>query len=160
MKGDAEVIKVLGSVLTAELTSINQYFVHSEMCENWRYRGIAGFIKKEAIDEMKHAEKLIERILYLDGVPNVQRYSPIRIGKDIKQILNNDLATEYDALKRLNEGIDVCVSKGDNGSRDLLAAILKDEEGHVDWLEAQVKQIEQMGYQNYLATQVSPEEEK
>lgn len=155
MKGDAGVLKVLGEVLTAELTSINQYFVHAEMCENWRYEGLAGKIRKEAIDEMKHAEKLIERILYLEGIPNVQRYFPIHIGKNVKEMLTNDLQVEYDAVKRLNAGINLCVEKNDQGSRDLLAAILKDEEEHVDWLEAQIEQVKQMGLENYLTTLVS-----
>jgi bacterioferritin len=157
MKGDAEVIKVLGAVLTAELTSINQYFLHSEMCENWRYTGLAARIKKEAIDEMKHAEALIERILYLDGIPDVQSYSPIRIGKDIPQIYANDLALEQEAVKRLNDGILTCVQRGDNGSRELLVSILKDEEEHIDWIEAQIHQIQAMGLQNYLTTIVEGE---
>jgi len=152
MKGDAEVIKVLGSVLTAELTSVNQYFLHAEMCDNWRFEGLAARIRKEAIDEMRHAEKLIERILYLDGMPDVQTYSPIRIGKDAPQMFANDLALEQDAVKRLNDGIQVCVQRGDNGSRELLVSILKDEEAHVDWIEAQLHQIQTMGLQNYLTT--------
>jgi bacterioferritin len=152
MKGDAAVIKVLGEVLTAELTAINQYFVHSEMCENWKYAALAGRIKREAIDEMKHAEKLIERILYLDAVPNVQRYFPIKIGKDVKGMMESDVRVEYDAVERLNKGIAVCEAKGDAGSRELLTGILKDEEEHVDWLEAQLEQIRQMGIENYLAT--------
>lgn len=159
MKGDAGVLKVLGEVLTAELTSINQYFVHAEMCENWRYEGLAARIRKEAIDEMKHAEKLIERILYLDGIPNVQRYFAIHIGKNVKEMLANDLEVEYDAVKRLNAGINVCIEKNDQGSRDLLASILKDEEEHVDWLEAQLHQIKEMGYETYLVQQVGELEE-
>lgn len=157
MKGDAEVIKVLGSVLTAELTSINQYFLHAEMCENWHYKGLAARIRKEAIDEMKHAEKLIERILYLDGMPDVQSYSPIRIGKDIPQMYANDLALEQEAVKRLNDGITTCVQRGDNGSRELLVSILQDEEEHIDWIEAQIHQIQAMGLQNYLTTIVEGE---
>ncbi len=152
MKGDPEVIKVLGSALTAELTSVNQYFLHAEICENWKYRALAGRIRKEAIDEMKHAEALIERILYLDGMPDVQSYSPIRIGKDVPQMLANDLALEQDAVKRLNEGIQVCVQRGDNGSRELLVSILRDEEEHVDWIEAQIHQVQTLGLQNYLTT--------
>ena len=154
MKGDPEVIKVLGAVLTAELTSVNQYFLHAEICENWKYRALAGRIRKEAIDEMKHAEVLIERILYLDGMPDVQSYSPIRIGKDVPQMLTNDLALEQDAVKRLNDGIQLCVQRGDNGSRELLVSILKDEEQHVDWIEAQIHQVQTLGLQNYLTTVV------
>ncbi len=160
MKGDAAVLKVLGDVLTAELTAINQYMVHAEMCENWKYGLLSGRIRKEAIDEMKHAEKLIERILYLEGIPNVQRYFPIRIGKTIKEMLTFDTAVEYEAVKRLNEGIALCEKRGDHGSRELLTGILKDEEEHIDWLEAQLEQVKQMGYENYLSTLKSGGESK
>lgn len=158
MKGDAGVIKVLQDVLTAELTAINQYFLHAEILENWHYHGIGKFIKKEAIDEMKHAEKLIERILYLDGLPDVQRYFKITVGKNVQQMLEFDLAVEYDAVKRLNRGIETCMKKGDNGSRELLDSILKDEEHHIDWIEAQLQQIKDMGLQNYLSTVKSEDE--
>jgi bacterioferritin len=160
MKGDAGVLKVLGDVLTSELTAINQYFVHSEMCENWHYERLGGIIKKEAIDEMKHAEKLIERILYLEGIPNVQRYFPIHIGKSVKEMFQIDLETEYEAVKRLNDGIRLCEEKKDHGSRELLTGILTDEEKHIDWLEAQLEQIKQMGHENYLSRQLSEAEEK
>jgi len=160
MKGDLEVIKVLGSVLTAELTSVNQYFLHAEICENWKFLGLAGRIRKEAIDEMKHAEALIERVLYLDGMPDVQSYSPIRIGKDVPQMFTNDLALEQDAVKRLNDGIQVCTQRGDNGSRELLVSILQDEEEHVDWIEAQIHQLQTLGLQNYLTTVVGSPDPK
>lgn len=159
MKGDADVIKVLQDVLTAELTAINQYFLHAEILENRRYHAIAEFVKKEAIDEMKHAEKLIERILSLDGLPDVQRYFRITVGKNVQQMFEYDLAVEYDAVRRLNKGIETCVKKGDNGSREVLVAILKDEERHIDWIEAQRRQIKDMGIENYLSTVVKSEDE-
>src|SRR3954466_5800222 len=142
MRGDAKVIDVLNQVLKAELTSINQYFLHAEMCENWGYYKLAGRIKKESIDEMKHAESCMERILYLEGTPNMSDYFKINIGKDVPNQLKNDLELEYDAVTRLNEGIGVAVAAGDNGTRDLLTKILADEEQHVDWLEAQIQVIQ------------------
>lgn len=141
-------------MLCAELTAVNQYFVHAEMCENWKYDRLAKKIRAEAIDEMKHAEKLIERILFLDGVPNMQKYLKIVVGKTVREQLDNDLQVELEAVKRLNEGIAVCTQKGDNGSRELLESVLKDEEGHIDWIEGQRHQIEEMGYENYLNAQV------
>ena len=154
MKGDADVIEVLNDVLCAELTGINQYFIHSEMCENWRYKRLAEHSRKESIEEMKHAEQVIERILYLDGVPNMQRYMKINVGQTIKEQHDFDLSLEKDAVERLNRGIELCRSKDDNGSRALLEKILVDEEEHVDWLEAQLQQIQDMGIQNYLAQQI------
>lgn len=154
MKGNAEIIKVLNEALKAELTAINQYVCHAEMCENWGYRYLAGVIRKNAIGEMKHAEELIERILFLDGTPNMTDYFKITIGKTVNEQLDNDLALELDAVQRLNKGIKTCVNAGDNGSRELLEKILKDEEGHVDWLEAQLHQIKEMGLQNYLSEQI------
>jgi len=154
MKGDDDVIEVLNDVLCAELTGINQYFIHSEMCENWRYKRLAEHSHKESIEEMKHAEALIERILYLDGVPNMQRYMKINVGQTAKEQHEFDLSLEKDAVERLNRGIEICRSKDDNGSRALLEKILTDEESHVDWLEAQLQQIQDMGIQNYLAQQI------
>ena len=154
MKGDGDVIEVLNDVLCAELTGINQYFIHSEMCENWRYMRLSEHSRKESIEEMKHAEKLIERILYLDGVPNMQRYMKINVGQTVKEQHEFDLSLEKDAVERLNRGIEICRSKDDNGSRALLEKILQDEEEHVDWLEAQLQQIQDMGLQNYLAQQI------
>jgi bacterioferritin len=125
-------------VLKAELTAINQYFLHAEMCENWGYQRMAKQIRKESIEEMQHAEILMERILYLDGAPNMTDYFKINIGQTIKQQLENDLQLEYTAVKRLNEGIRTSVAVGDNGSRDLMEKILLDEEHHIDWLEGQL----------------------
>lgn len=151
MKGNDEVIEVLNDVLCAELTSINQYFIHSEMCENWRYERLAERSRKESIEEMKHAEEIIERILYLDGAPNMQRYMKINVGQTVPEQHELDLSLEKDAVARLNRGIEICRAKDDNGSRALLEKILKDEEQHVDFLEAQLQQIQDMGLQNYLA---------
>jgi len=153
MKGNPKVIAVLNEALKSELTAINQYIVHAEMCENWGFKKLAATTKKNSIGEMKHAEALIERILYLDGTPNMSDYFKILIGKDVPEQLRNDLALEMDAVKSYNAGITVCVTAGDNGSRDLLVTLLKDEEGHIDYLEAQLHQIKEMGLQNYLATQ-------
>ena len=158
MKGDAKVIAFLNEVLKAELTAINQYFLHAEMCENWNYERLAKLIRKESIEEMQHAEKLMERILYLDGTPNMSDYFKINIGQTVQQQFKNDLQLEYDAVKRLNAGIQLCIEKNDGGSRELAENILTDEEHHIDWLEAQLHAIEEMGYQNYLAQQLKEEE--
>jgi len=154
MKGDPKIIEILNEVLTGELTAINQYFVHGEMCENWGYDRLHKVIRKHSIGEMKHAEELIERVLFLDGIPNVQRLGKINIGEDVPEIFKSDYALELDALPRLNEGIEICREKGDNNSRHLLEEILAEEEEHVDWLEAQMTLIEQVGLQNYLAQQI------
>lgn len=154
MKGDAKVIAVLNEVLKAELTAINQYFLHAEMCENWGYEKLAKHTRKESIEEMVHAEKLIERILYLDGTPNMTDYFKINIGQNVKEQIENDLKVEYDAVKRLNTGVETCVKLSDNGSRELLEGILTDEEEHIDWLEGQLHAIGEMGLQNYLAQQL------
>ena len=154
MKGDPKVIAFLNELLKAELTAINQYFLHAEMCENWGYERLAKLIKKESIEEMTHAEKLMERILYLDGTPNMTDYFKINIGATVEAQLKNDLQLEYDAVKRLNEGIKLCVALGDNGSRDLAQKILDDEEHHIDWLEGQLHAIGEMGIANYLAQQL------
>ena len=158
MKGDKKIIEILNDVLTAELTAINQYFVHAEMAENWGYERLHHVIRKHSIGEMKHAEELIERVLFLDGVPNVQRLGKINIGQDVQEILKADYALEMDALPRLNEGIEKCRELGDNNSRHLLEEILEDEEKHVDWLEAQMALIEQVGVQNYLSQQIREDE--
>ena len=154
MKGDPKIIEILNDVLTAELTAINQYFVHGEMCENWGYERLHHIIRKHSIGEMKHAEELIERVLFLEGVPNVQRLGKINIGENIQEIFKSDYALELDALPRLNKGIETCRELGDNNSRHLLEEILEDEEEHVDWIEAQMSLIEQVGLQNYLAEQI------
>jgi bacterioferritin len=158
MKGDPKVIDFLNQVLKAELTAINQYFLHAEMCENWGYERLAKLIRKESIEEMQHAEKLMERILYLDGSPNMSDYFKISIGQTVEQQYKNDLQLEYEAVKRLNDGIQLCISLNDGGSRELAEKILSDEEHHIDWLEAQLHAIGEMGYQNYLAQQLKEEE--
>jgi len=154
VKGDPKIIAVLSQVLKAELTAINQYFLHAEMCENWGYMRMAKLIRKESIEEMQHAEILMERILYLDGTPNMSDYFKINIGQTLKAQLQNDLNLEYEAVKRLNAGIETCVKVSDNGSRELLEKILTDEEHHIDWLEGQLHAIGEMGIENYLAQQL------
>jgi bacterioferritin len=158
MKGDPKIIEILNEVLTAELTAINQYFVHGEMCENWGYERLHKIIRKHSIGEMKHAEELIERVLFLDGIPNVQRLGKVTIGENVEEVFKSDYALEIEALPRLNEGIELCRARGDNNSRHLLEAILAEEEEHVDWLEAQISLIAQVGIQNYLAAQIREEE--
>jgi len=160
MKGDAKVIALLNQVLKAELTAINQYFLHAEMCENWGYERMAKHTRKESIEEMTHAEKLMERILLLDGAPNMSDYFKINIGQSLEDQLKNDLQLEYDAVKRLNAGVETCVKAGDNGSRELLEKILLDEEHHIDWLEGQLHAIGEMGIGNYLAQQLHDDKEK
>jgi bacterioferritin len=159
MKGDQAVIAFLNDVLKAELTAINQYFLHAEMCDNWGYERMAKLIKKESIEEMVHAEKLMERILYLDGTPNMTDYFKINIGATLEQQLKNDLELEYTAVKRLNDGIQLCLKMNDGGSRELAEKILSDEEHHIDWLEAQLHAISEMGYPNYLAQQLKKDED-
>lgn len=157
MQGNPAVIDVLNAVLTAELTAINQYFIHAKMCKNWGFDRIAARVKHESIDEMKHADELIERILYLDGVPNLQRLNKVNVGETVPEQLKLDLALEYEALERLNQGIRLCREVNDHGSEELLRKILVSEEEHVDWLEAQLSQVEQIGAQNYLAQQIRKE---
>jgi bacterioferritin len=154
MKGDDEIIQVLQDVLAAELTAINQYFIHGRMCENWRYQRLADYIHKESIGEMKHAQLVIDRILFFDGAPNMQRYMKISVGRTVTEQHQFDLQLEYDAIRRLNAGVEVTRAKGDNGTRVLLEEILKSEEEHVDWLEAQLHQIQEIGIENYLAQQI------
>ena len=154
MRGDANVLEVLNDVLTAELTAINQYFIHAKMCENWGYEHLAEYIRHESIDEMKHADIVIDRILFLEGVPNMQRLYPVKVGETVAEQLAVDLQLEYTAVKRLNDGIVVAVAAGDNASRALLEGILVSEEEHADWLEAQLELIRQVGEQNYLAQQL------
>lgn len=151
---DDKVIALLNDILARELIAINQYFLHAEMCENWGYRRLYGAVRKEAMDEMHHAEKLIERILHLEGLPNVQQLGKISIGQTVTEQLRADLDLELAAVSRLNDGIEICGSAGDNASRLLLEEILKSEEEHVDWLEAQIELIEQVGEQNYLSQQI------
>jgi len=154
MRGDAEIIELLNEVLTAELTAINQYFVDSKMCDNWGYARLAGHLREESIGEMKDAEELIERILYLDGTPNLQRLSPVRVGETVAEKLGLALDLEQEAIERLNRGIALCVGKGDNGTRQLLDDILQGEEEHADWLETQIHALEELGATAYLAEQL------
>ncbi len=153
MKGDKNVIEKLDDLLAEELTAINQYMVEAEMCANWGYSKLHAAMQKRAITEMKHAENLIERILFLNGRPTVSKLNKINIGSDVEAMHKNDLASELSAVAHYNESIRLCVQAGDNGSQELLKAILKDEEDHVDWLEARLDQIKQMGIQIYLSEQ-------
>jgi bacterioferritin len=154
MKGNAKILDKLNDLLADELTAINQYMVHSEMCDNWGYEKLHKADEKRAIDEMKHAEKLIARILFLEGRPIVSQLKKINIGADVEAQHKNDWASENEAILSYNAGIALAVEVGDNGTRELLQSILKDEENHIDWLEAQQDQIKQMGIQNYLVEQV------
>lgn len=154
MKGHDRVIETLNNLLADELTAINQYMVHSEMCDNWGYALLHKLIEKRAVDEMKHAEKLIARILYLEGRPVVSHLKDIHIGPEVEEQLKNDWSAEEGAIKAYNQGIRLTVELADNGTRELLESILKDEENHIDWLEAQQDQIRQMGVKIYLAEQI------
>ena len=154
MQGNKKIIDILNDVLTSELTAINQYFVHAEMCDNWGYEHLHDRVRKHSIGEMKHAEQLIERVLFLEGVPNVQRLGKINIGETVPEQFKVDLALELDAVKRLNDGIDACTEADDNNSRHLLEEILEDEEEHINWIEAQLALIDQVGAANYLAQQI------
>ncbi len=154
MKGNEKVIQTLNARLAEELTAINQYMVHAEMCENWKYAKVYDVIRKRAIVEMKHAEKLIERILFLDGRPVVNKLNEMRIGAEVAQMHQHDKEAEEGAIRGYNESIQLCRDVGDNGTRELLEATLKDEEDHIDWIEAQLDQIKQVGPQNYLVEQI------
>jgi len=154
MQGNPQIIAALNDVLTAELTAINQYFIHARMCENWGYQRLWKKIREESIDEMKHADRIIHRILFLDGLPNLQRLSKINVGQTVKEQLTLDLGVERDAIPRFNTAIALCVAQGDNGTRELLAGMLVSEEEHADWLEEQLELIGQLGEQNYLAQQI------
>jgi bacterioferritin len=151
MKGDAKVIDALNDILTAELTAINQYFIHAKMCKNWGYKKLHAWKRKESIEEMKDADALIERILYLDGVPNMQRMNPVRVGEDVVEQHTLDLATETAAVERLNKAIELCYAAHDHGTRELLEGILKGEEHSADELEAHLGIIKDIGKENYLA---------
>jgi bacterioferritin len=154
MKGDPKVIDLLNEILTGELTAINQYFLHAKMCQNWGYERLHQHIRKESIDEMKHADILIERILFLEGLPNLQRLGKINIGQTVVEMLKNDLAVESVAIPLLNKSIETCRQLGDNASEALLTGILTSEEQHVDWLEAQLELVKQVGEANYLSQQI------
>jgi bacterioferritin len=154
MKGHEKIIALLNELLADELTAINQYMVHSEMDEDWGYGELHEDVEERAITEMRHAERLIGRIIFLEGEPVVSNLNPIRIGQDVPVQFKNDLAAELEAVNAYNEGIQLATELADNGTRQLLEDILKDEEEHVDWIEAQLDQIDQMGLQNYLVEQV------
>jgi bacterioferritin len=153
MKGNPKVISELNKALREELTAINQYFLHAEMCENWGYHRLSEYIKRQSIGEMKHAEVLMERILFLDGTPSMQPLV-LKVGSSVKDMIQSDLALEVAAVKQYNDAVHIATAEGDNGSRDLLVQLLKDEESHVDWLEAQVHQIKELGYEQYLTQQM------
>lgn len=158
MKGSQKVIDLLNEVLTNELTAVNQYFLHARMCENWGYDRLWHKVRAESIDEMKHADKVIERVLYLEGFPNVQRLGKINIGQTVDEQMKVDLALEAAAIPVLNRGIELCRAEGDNGTAELLEDVLEDEEEHANWLEAQLTLIQQVGLQNYLAEQIKKDE--
>ena len=159
MRGNPDVIAKLNEALQEELTAINQYFVHAEMCHNWGYRRLGNYIKKQSIGEMKHAEEILERILFLDAAPNMQPL-PLSIGQDVRAQLQKDLALEIKAVGMYNESVKVARESGDNASRDLFERLLKDEEEHVDFLEAQIHQIKELGYERYLSQQIDDTEGK
>jgi bacterioferritin len=156
-KTTQDILDSLNDVLTGELTAINQYFIHAKICGDWGYDKLHKKIRHESIDEMKHAEVLMERILYLGGIPNVQRLGKIHVGETVEEQLNLDLALENEAVPRLKEGIKLCNRDSDFGTRALFESILVSEEEHIDWLEAQLELIKQMGIENYLAQQVHEE---
>lgn len=159
MKGNQQVIDALNAGLTIELTAINQYFCQSKMCKNWGLNKLAAKHYVESIGEMKHAEKLIDRILFLEGVPEIARYDVIRVGSDVKEQFENDLVLETKGVQAYNEAIALCIKVSDAGSRELLAGILVESEEHVDWLETQLDLIRQVGIQNYLQEQIGESEE-
>jgi bacterioferritin len=154
MKGNEEVLELLNQLLTNELTAINQYFIHAKMCKNWGYDRLADKLRDESIDEMKHADQVIERILFLEGVPNLQRLHKLRVGETVKEQLESDLQLEYSAIAFLNQGIAAARKASDNATEDLMTKILVSEEEHTDWIETQLELIRQVGEQNYLAQQI------
>ena len=154
MKGNEEVLTLLNNLLTNELTAINQYFIHAKMCENWGYDRLAHKIREESIDEMKHADLVISRILFLEGVPNLQRYHKLRVGETVKEQFECDLQIELSAIAFLNQGIVAARNANDNATEDLMTRILVSEEEHTDWIETQLELIRQVGEQNYLAQQI------
>jgi bacterioferritin len=154
MKGNEKIFALLNALLADEITATNQYILHSEMCANWGYEKLHDSIEKRAIEEMKHAEKLIARIIFLEGMPVVSKLNEIHVGPDVLKQLKNDWDAEQGAILAYNNGIRLAMEVGDNGTRVLLDSIIQDEENHIDWLEAQLDQIDQMGLQNYLVEQV------
>jgi bacterioferritin len=154
MKGNEEVLSLLNNLLTNELTAINQYFVHAKMCHNWGFERLASKIHDESIDEMKHADEVISRILFLEGVPNMQRYHKLHIGETVKEQFESDLQLEYAAIAFLNQGVEACRKAGDNATESMMTKILVSEEEHTDWLESQLELMRQVGEQNYLSQQI------
>jgi bacterioferritin len=159
MKGSPKVIAALNEALREELLAINQYFLHAEMCENWHYDRLGDYIKKQSIDEMKHAEALIERILFLDGSPSLTEPMQLTVGKNVKEQIESDLKLEVEAVAMYNRFVKLATEEADNASRELFVRLLKDEEEHVDWLEAQMHQIHEVGYERYLTQQVREDKE-
>ena len=157
MQGNPKVIAELNAALKEELTAISQYFLHAEMCENWKYEKLGHYIKKQSIDEMKHAEALIERILFLDGAPNLTELLSLTVGKTVKEQIESDLALELNAVAMYNKSIRLAREEGDNASAELFKKLLEDEEKHVDWLEAQLHQMKELGYERYLTQQLGEE---
>jgi bacterioferritin len=154
MKGDPKILDLLNEILTSELTAVNQYLSHARLCKNLGYKRLEEAIKKESVGEMRHADELIERIVFLDGLPNVHRLGQIHIGQRVPQILKNDLALKTTAVRMLNSGIKRCRDAGDNGTEALLTKILDSQEGHVDWIETQLELLDQVGEVHYLAHQI------
>jgi bacterioferritin len=157
MQGSEKIIAALNKTLQEEFTALSQYFIHAEMCENWKYENLSKYLKRVSIVEMKHAERLIEHILFLEGTPKMTGPTQIKIGKTVKDQLENDLKSELDAVASYNDAVKLARAEGDNGSADLFIANLKDEEAHTDWLEAQLSQIKGIGYERYLSVQVHRE---
>jgi bacterioferritin len=153
MRGNPQVIEQLNQALREELTAVNQYFLHAEMCDNWGYHKLGSFIKKQSIDEMKHAEKIIERLLFLDATPKME-YLDLTVGNSVRVQLESDLKLEVNAVALYNKAVQVAREQSDDTSRELFSTLLKDEEAHVDWLEAQLHQIKEMGYEQYLSNQL------
>jgi len=160
MRGNEKVLKQLAEALKAELTAINQYFLHSKMCDNWGYSRLGAYYRQESIDEMTHAEKLMDRIIFLEGTPNMSDIGKINVGRNVKTQFENDLALEMNAVKQLNSAIEIANQAGDNTSRAMFEEILKDEEHHVDYLEGQLHAIEEMGIENYLSQQLHKGEQE
>ena len=154
MKAAEGMVEILNEVLTAELTAINQYFIHAKMCGNWGFKRLQKLVRAESIDEMRHAEQIIDRILFLEGLPNLQRLAKLNVGETVEEQFKADLALEYVAIERLNRGIKLAREAGDNGTREMLEKILVSEEEHTDWLETQLETIRQSGVPNYLAQQL------
>jgi bacterioferritin len=157
MQGSEKVIEALNKTLQEEFTALSQYFIHAEMCENWKYENLAKYLKKVSIVEMKHAERLIEHILFLEGTPNMTGPTQIKVGKTVKEQLENDLKSELTAIKSYNDAVKLSRAEGDNGSAEIFTANLRDEEFHTDWLEAQLGQIKEIGYERYLSMQLQAE---